>query len=164
MLRAILLKFARHPKNHPKSALHNLGINVSQSGPGNGPEMTTFPSGHNREANIALATTAKLQQLRTNSREMTTFAELHEILSLYGCCRLKCLYDVSEIEFLYPLILRVTFLRTILQSMVVSVNSRHRAQLARTLRRTNNGVTANSRMRPPAKCKSALFALFSCEE
>ena len=37
--------------------------------------MTTSPPDHHREARIALTTTAKLQQLRANSREVTTFAE-----------------------------------------------------------------------------------------
>ena len=37
--------------------------------------MTTSPPGHHREAKIVLTTTAKVQQLRANSREMTTFAE-----------------------------------------------------------------------------------------
>ena len=45
----------------------------SQSG--NDCGTTTSPLGHHREANVALTTTAKLQQLRVNSREMTTFAE-----------------------------------------------------------------------------------------
>ena len=42
---------------------------------GNDREMTTSPPGHHWEAKIALTTTAKLQQLRANNREMTTFAE-----------------------------------------------------------------------------------------
>ena len=42
---------------------------------GNNREMTTSPPGHHREEIIALTTAAKLQQLRANSHEMTTFAE-----------------------------------------------------------------------------------------
>ena len=38
-------------------------------------EMTTSPLGHRQEAKIDLTMTAKLQQLRPNSREMTTIAE-----------------------------------------------------------------------------------------
>ena len=38
-------------------------------------ERTTSPPGHHGEAKFALKTTAKLQQLHANSREMTTFAE-----------------------------------------------------------------------------------------
>ena len=37
--------------------------------------ITTSPPGHHREAKIALATTAKLQQLLANNREMATCAE-----------------------------------------------------------------------------------------
>ena len=37
--------------------------------------MTTSPPSNYREAKIALTSTTKLQQLRANSREMTTFAE-----------------------------------------------------------------------------------------
>ena len=75
--------------------------------------MTTSPPGHLREAKIALTMTAKLQQLRANSHEMTTFAEacndremqrprsdkletaqllqnlVRDFASLYGCCRFK---------------------------------------------------------------------------
>ena len=58
----------------------NYDFRVSQFDPprsqsGNDRETTTSPTGHHREANVALSTTAKLQQLRVNSREMTTFAE-----------------------------------------------------------------------------------------
>ena len=45
----------------------------SQSG--NNGETTTSLPGHDWEANITFTTTAKLQQLRVNSRDMTTFAE-----------------------------------------------------------------------------------------
>ena len=37
--------------------------------------MTTPPTGHHREARIALTTTAELQHLQANNRQMTTFAE-----------------------------------------------------------------------------------------
>ena len=37
--------------------------------------MTTSPPGHRREAKTALTATAKLQQLRANNREITTFAD-----------------------------------------------------------------------------------------
>ena len=50
-------------------------FDVPRSRSGNDREMMTSPPGHHREAKIALTTTAKLQQLRANSREMTTFAE-----------------------------------------------------------------------------------------
>ena len=58
----------------------NYDFRVSQFDPprsqsGNDRETTTSPPGHHSEANVALTTTAKLQQLRVNSREMTTFAE-----------------------------------------------------------------------------------------
>ena len=58
----------------------NYDFRVSQFDPprsqsGNDRETTTSPPGHHREANVALSTTAKLQQLRVNSREMTTLAE-----------------------------------------------------------------------------------------
>ena len=57
----------------------NYDFRVSQFDPprsrsGNDREAT-FPPGHRWEANITLTTTAKLQQLRVNSREMTTSAE-----------------------------------------------------------------------------------------
>ena len=58
----------------------NYDFRVSQFDPprsqsGNDHETTTSPPGHHWEANVALTTTAKLQQLRVNSHEMTTFAE-----------------------------------------------------------------------------------------
>ena len=58
----------------------NCDFRVSQFNPprsrsGNNRETTTSPPGHHWEANITLTTTTKLQQLRVNSREMTTFAE-----------------------------------------------------------------------------------------
>ena len=45
---------------------------MSQSGNDRG--TTTSPPGHRRAAKIALTTAAKLQQLRANNCEMTTFA------------------------------------------------------------------------------------------
>ena len=58
----------------------NYDFRVSQFDPprsqsGNDRETMTSPPGHHWEADVALTTTAKLQQLRDNSREMTTFAE-----------------------------------------------------------------------------------------
>ena len=58
----------------------NYDFRASQFDPprfqsGNDRETTTSPPGHHWEANVALTTTAKLQQLRVNRREMTTFAE-----------------------------------------------------------------------------------------
>ena len=49
---------------------------------GNSREMTTSPPGHCREVTVALTTAAKLQQVRTNSSEMTgqKLNEEHEIL------------------------------------------------------------------------------------
>ena len=58
----------------------NYDFRVSRFDPprsqsGNDRETTTSPPGHHWEANVALTTTAKLQPLRVNSREMTTFPE-----------------------------------------------------------------------------------------
>ena len=65
---------------NPIQQPRNYDFRASQFDPprsqsGNDRETTTFPPGHHWEANVALTTTAKLQQLRVNSREMTTFAE-----------------------------------------------------------------------------------------
>ena len=68
-------------KQHMKlQQARNYDFRVSQFNPprsqsGNDREMTTSPPSHHRDAKNALTTTAKLQQLRANSREMTTFAE-----------------------------------------------------------------------------------------
>ena len=103
----------------------NYDFRASQFDPprsqsGNDRETTTSPPGHHWEANVALTTTAKLQQLRVNSREMTTFAEscsdrenattvkwqvrnctiaakfASDFASLCGCCCFKCLLEVSD--------------------------------------------------------------------
>ena len=52
-----------------------VAVQPPKSQSSNDRETTTFLSGRHREAKIALMTTAKLQKLRANSREMTTFAE-----------------------------------------------------------------------------------------
>ena len=60
-----------------------LQFNLLGSQGGNSREMTTSPSGHyNWEVTVALTTAAKLQQVRANSREMTSkkLNEEHEIL------------------------------------------------------------------------------------
>ena len=91
--------------------------------PWNDDFSTVTPPGHHWEANVALTTTAKLQRLRVNSREMTTFARIvqrprnattmkwqvrnctifaanfaSDFASLRGCCRFKCLLEVSEVS------------------------------------------------------------------
>ena len=57
-------------------------FNLSGSQGGNSREMTTSPPGHYWEVTVALTTAAKLQQVRANSREMTSqkLNEEHEIL------------------------------------------------------------------------------------
>ena len=57
-------------------------FNLLGSQGGNNREMTTSPPGRYWEVTVALTTTAKLQQVRANSREMTSqkLNEEHEIL------------------------------------------------------------------------------------
>ena len=57
-------------------------FNILGSQGDNSREMTTSPPGHNWEVAVALRTAAKLQQVRANSREMTSqkLNEGHEIL------------------------------------------------------------------------------------
>ena len=62
----------QQPRNYDFRASQ---LDPPRSQSGNDRETTTSPPGHHWEANVALKTTAKLQQLRVNSREMTTFAE-----------------------------------------------------------------------------------------
>ena len=59
-----------------------LQFNLLGSQGGNSREMTTSPPGHHLEVIVALTTAAKLQQVRANSREMTSqkLNEEHEIL------------------------------------------------------------------------------------
>ena len=69
----------QQPRNHDFRVSQ---FNLPRPQSGNDREMTTSPPGHRweanghlREAKTALTTTAKLRQLRANSREMTTSAE-----------------------------------------------------------------------------------------
>ena len=51
-------------------------LNLPRCQSGNDCEMTTFPPAKHCEAIVALTTTAKLQQLQANNREMTTLLNL----------------------------------------------------------------------------------------
>ena len=62
----------QQPRNYD---FHVSQFNTPRSQSGNDCEMMTSPPSHHWEAIIALTTTAKLRQLRANSREMTTFAQ-----------------------------------------------------------------------------------------
>ena len=51
-------------------------LNLLRSPSGNDRDMLTSPPGHHWEAVVVLTTTAKLQQLRANNRETTTFCRI----------------------------------------------------------------------------------------
>ena len=76
-------------------------FNLLGSQGGNSREMTTSPPGHHQEATVALTTAAKLQQVRANSREMTSqkLNEEHEILRRFMAVVVSSAFWDSLISF-----------------------------------------------------------------